>query len=185
MATPPKEGHLLYHMTRLENMPSILEYGLLSRKRVQELKTDFKDIADHEILAGRENIQSPRPLSEYVPFHFFVKNPFDGNVCREYSSENMAIIAIYRDLAQNLNFPIITAHPLSSSAKWFDSYQEGLSNIDWDTLNKRDYRDRDSKLKCMAECLAPDSVQPESFACIFVYDEDAQTKIRGMTYIAA
>ncbi len=45
-----KEQKLLYHLTSLGNLSSILELGLVSRSEVNE----FDDVADPEILAGRE-----------------------------------------------------------------------------------------------------------------------------------
>ena len=177
MPTPPKEGKLLYHMTRLENMPSILEHALLSRKQAEERRLLSMDIADHEILAERENFWSPRPLSEYVPFHFFVKNPFDGRVCRQYGSENMVIIAITREWAQSLSSSyIVTAHPLHPSAQCLP-YNEGYDAIDWFALESRDYYNNDTKQKCMAECLIPDGVAPEEFACIYVYTDEAKEEL--------
>ena len=177
----PSEDTLLYHMTHLENMPSILQHGLFSRKRVQLLKLDFEDIADSEILAGRENFRHLYTLSEYVPFHFFPKNPFDYAVCHAHGSKNMAIITISRTLAETYNLPVITAHPLNPSAKWYDSYREGLKNIDWKTLDSdypyRDYSDNNIKQKCMAECLAFDRVPSQYFTEIYVYDDEAKQKI--------
>lgn len=173
------EGKLLYHMTRLENMPSILKHGLFSRKRVQELKPDFQDIANPDILDGREKVQSPRPLSEYVPFHFFAKNPFDCGVCRTYGCENMAIIAINRAYAERMEASrIITAHPLNHSAQMYP-YRQGIEQIDWNTLDLefpyRDYNNNDIKQKCMAECLIPDKI--ESFKWIFVYTDEAKEEL--------
>lgn len=181
----PSEGKLLYHMTRLENMPSILEHGLLSRKRIEENNLNFENIANPDILAGRENVQAPHPLSEYVPFHFFAGNPFDYGVCRTYGSENMVIITIYRSLAQTYDFPVITAHPLNQFAQIY-SYRDGISKIDWSVLDKeypeRDYNDNDIKQKCMAECIVPSKIPTNYFAMIFVYNEAAKAKIQKMPY---
>ena len=52
----PSEGKLLYHITHLNNMPSIFKHGLLSRCQLrQNSNLNFVDIADQEILAKREN----------------------------------------------------------------------------------------------------------------------------------
>ncbi len=190
MATPPSKGKQLYHMTRLENMPSILEYGLLSRRQVEQFGLLSMDIADPDILAGRENVQLPRPLSEYVPFHFFVKNPFDGRVCNQYGPEKMAIIAINRARVPNMDSCyILTAHPLHPSAQILP-YREGIQpesinpdNKWWKALDlefpARDYNNNDIKQKCMAECLIPDKV--EYFDCVFVYTDEAKAELLKCT----
>lgn len=108
----PSEGKLLYHITHLNNMPSIFKHGLLSRCQLrQNSNLNFVDIADQEILAKRENYGDP--LSQYVLFHFYPKNPFDFAVCHENHSENMVLITIRRSLCISRNsFFIIPSHPL-------------------------------------------------------------------------
>lgn len=81
MATAPSTGKLIYHITSIDNLPSILKFGLLSRKcLLQNRDIHFTDIADPEILNKRERYKEA--LSQYVLFHFFAKNPFDGAVCK-------------------------------------------------------------------------------------------------------
>jgi hypothetical protein len=41
-----RNGKLLYHLTRLYNLDSILENGLLSRKTVKDNNMRFSDVAD-------------------------------------------------------------------------------------------------------------------------------------------
>lgn len=69
MATNPKEGKLLYHLTALDNIESILTKGLLPREKID---FDFLNVADEEILRDRKKFD----LSEYTPFHFFVQHLF-------------------------------------------------------------------------------------------------------------
>ena len=64
-----KDGKLLYHLTRLDNLASILTHGL--QPRCELTNTNFKDIADGEILSSRQQ----HNLDRYVPFHFFAKTP--------------------------------------------------------------------------------------------------------------
>ena len=50
MATAPSMGKLIYHITSIDNLPSILKFGLLSRKCIlQNHDIHFTDIADPEI----------------------------------------------------------------------------------------------------------------------------------------
>lgn len=75
MATAPSMGKLIYHITSIDNLPSIIKFGLLSRKCIlQNHDIHFTDIADPEILSKRERYKEA--LSQYVLFHFFAKNPF-------------------------------------------------------------------------------------------------------------
>ena len=53
-------------MTALENLESIIENGLLSRKTLAELGPKFIDVADPEIIEKRNTLN----IADCVPFHF-------------------------------------------------------------------------------------------------------------------
>lgn len=179
MGTAPSQGKLLYHITHIDNIPSILEYGLMPRKELEKQGgAKFYDIADPEILSKRESYKSA--LSNYVLFHFYSKNPFDGRICKTYGAENMAIITISRDLHKTNKFYIIPSHPLDKDEPDIYPYDEGFKLIRWDILDKesgRDYRDPEIKKACMAECVVPYNIPCEAFSCIFVASEETKRKI--------
>ena len=181
MAAPSK-GKLLYDITRIENIPSIVNNGLLSRKELMERGLiDFEDIADHQILEKRD--QYSDILSSCVPFHFFVKNPFDGRVCKRYGSENMAIIAIRRELYKTKELYIIPSHPLDREHPEVLSYGDGIKRIRWDILDNitdRDYHDEVVRKNCMAECLSPSPIDVSDFFAIYVKNETAKNKLVEM-----
>ena len=178
----PSQGKLLYHITHIDNMQSILELGLLSRSELEKKGiVDFIDIADPEILSKRSNYKEV--LSKYVLFHFYAKNPFDGAVCKKYGSENMVIITIDRELHKENDFFIIPSHPLDSDTPDIYPYHEGFCKIRWDILDRevgRDYRDSEIKKACMAECVMEYTIPPNIFRYIFVNNEKAKDRINSM-----
>ena len=176
--TDPSQGMLLYHLTHIDNVASILRYGLMSRKDVEENRIYFKDIADQEIIKGRKELNAG--LLQGVLFHFFAKNPFDGAVCLERGSKNMAIITIRRSLHERQEFYVIPSHPLDREIPEMYPYDEGVKKVRWDILDdkaNRDYHDPEIKKACMAECITTSKIEPENIAYIYVYDEYAKQKI--------
>jgi hypothetical protein len=177
--TAPSEGKLLYHITHLNNMASILERGLLPRKILEdESNHSFMDIADPEILSKRKTYKDN--LAKYVLFHFYARNPFDYAVCNKYGAENLAIITVKRELYKKNNFMIIPSHPLDINEPDIFPYEEGFSKIRWDILDSptgRDYSNPDIRKACMAECIMEYRVQPTAFSYIYVYDEEAFQRI--------
>ncbi|WP_300380854.1 DarT ssDNA thymidine ADP-ribosyltransferase family protein, partial [Clostridium sp.] len=103
-----KNGILLYHLTKLDNLKSILEHGLLSRKIVKDNNIGFEDVADSKIITKRTKLG----LDEYTPFHFHPYSAFDTSVKSNYEDE-FIYICIKRGYARNNNFKILTKHPLS------------------------------------------------------------------------
>lgn len=183
MPTPPSQGKLLYHITHIDNFPSILEHGLMSRQSLLKSGTGFTDVANPDILSKRENYR--QALSRFVLFHFYPKNPFDGAVCKKYGAENMAIITISRNAHKQRNFFIIPSHPLDSDEPDIYPYEEGLPLIRWDILDRemgRDYHDPEIRKACMAECVMDHVISPEEFAYVYVKSESARAKILAMRH---
>lgn len=158
-----KEQKLLYHLTSLNNVGSILDNGLQPRAGLK----GFHDVADAEILAGRNE----HGLENYVPFHWFSRNPFDGRVQKDRSNEDFVLITVRRALALGNNWKVLPKHPLAKQEFRLYDYQEGFDLIDWKLMESRVYGNNECKSVCMAECLSPGPVSASDFFKIFVPEE--------------
>lgn len=163
VSKPVSQQKLLWHLTALDNLESILQYGLLARNHVRK----FVDVADQEIIQKRVQFG----LGDYVPFHLFQGNPFDGSVLKAHNDRRFCFIVIKRDLAKNKGYKILPKHPLSSEDLILYDYDDGMKIIDWNLVDKRDYLDQECKVACMAECLALGRVGPDDFFSITVQTE--------------
>lgn len=167
-----EQQKLLYHLTSIKNIGSILERGHKPRAKLRK----FKDVADSEIIVDRKVLS----LDRYVPFHWFARNPFDGRVQVDRPDESFVLISVYRALAKRENWKIIPCHPLAGSDIELLDYAEGLDAIDWDAMNRRDYGDPYSKSVCMAECLSPRIIGPDEFSRIFVRDDASAARVERL-----
>ena len=162
-----KDGKLLYHLTHIGNLDSIIENGLLSRNQVIQRGMLNQDIANPDILESRQL----NHLDDYVLFHFYPNTAFDNAVRYTYGAENFVYIAVYRSYAEYSNFKIIPRHPLNGEFELFD-YNEGMNRIDWETMERRmddiapSAQDYAKEVK-MAECISSDSIFPQDFAYIY------------------
>lgn len=163
MSKNPKDGSLLYHITALDNLDSIIENGLQPRNYI---KGCFKDVADKEILKDREKYK----LEEHTPFHFFAGTPFAGSVQIAFPELNFMYISIDRSLAIHNNFVIIPSHPLHYGEDAL-SWENGMQTINWDLMNERDYSNHECKEVCMAESLFKGRVLCQHFKGIYVKNE--------------
>jgi hypothetical protein len=155
-----RDQKLLYHLTSLNNLESILENGLISREEIDI----FDDVANSEIITFRKL----NGLNDYIPFHFFTRNPFDGRVQIDYPFKEFIYITVHRNYAEENNFKIIPIHPKAMRPLILYDYEEGFNLIDWDIMDTKNYHDEDCKHICMAECLSPRAIQPDEFQSIFV-----------------
>jgi len=159
-----KDQKPLYHLTSVENLDGIFRDGLKPRAGL----SGFKDVADAEILKKRQALQ----LDNYVPFHWFAKNPFDGSVQRNRPEAQFVLISVYRSTAKQYGWKVIPRHPLAGDSIQLLDYEQGFEAIEWDVMSSRDYLDPHCKSICMAECLAPGIVKPDAFFKIFTPSEE-------------
>lgn len=164
-----KTQSLLYHLTDINNLEAIFADGLKPRSELQ----GFSDVADPEILDGRKALA----LEQRVPFHFFAKNPFDGRVQKDHPEKTFVLITVHRSYAKANNWAIIPRHPLGGNEIALLDYDEGMAKIDWGQMNDRDYRDPECKSVCMAECLAPVTVEPAFFFSVYVKDVNSFNEV--------
>lgn len=171
-----KEGKLLYHLTKLDNMPNIISKGLLPRKYLKDNNIIFGDVADFQIINKRENLG----LNKYTPFHFHPYSAFDVAVKKTYYNDKFCYICIKRAFAKFSNFKILIKHPLSQRDCILYDYNEGISKIDWDTMKSIGKNDDYSRNVKMAECLTENVIPAELFQCIYVPDDEARNYIEEL-----
>lgn len=167
-----KTGKLLYHLTKLDNLESIIKYGLLPRKKVIEQKINFGDIANPEIISKRTELG----LDAYTPFHFHPYSAFDVAVKHTYQEQDMIYLCFDRELARMNHFKILPLHPLSAEECVLYDYDEGFQRIDWGTMMEKNRTDDYAKHVKMAECLTEKIIPINHFKCIYVASEDVKEK---------
>lgn len=164
-----KDGKLLYHLTRLENLDSIIEDDLLSRRVLLERARQFIDVANPEIIDRREVLG----LDSYIPFHFHPYSAFDVAVKNKYPDDDFIYLCLSRTVARSNNFKILTMHPLAVEDEFIlYDYDEGMEMIDWQTLMTVGRDDTYAKHVKMAECLTELSVPIDCFQCIYVKNNE-------------
>lgn len=144
-----RDRKCIYHLTALENLNSIIDNGLLSRKSLAQCNMSFTDIADSEIIEKRKSLN----IVDCVPFHFHTYTDFD--VCVQHQhSEGFIFLAIYKNRARAKGFLIIPKHPLSCESHEIYNYDMGIMQINWDIMElTREQDGYDSSVR-MAECLS-------------------------------
>lgn len=167
---PIKDQKLIYHLTDINNLENIVKEGLLSRKELVDRGILFEDVADPQILEFREE----HNLDSYVPFHFFAKNPFDGDVQINHPDNEFIYLCMRRSDAEAMGFQIIPTHPLNMNPFKIYSYEDGMEEIDWELMEQRDYKDHDCKEACMAECVYQGELNITDFVSVHVKTAEAK-----------
>jgi hypothetical protein len=169
-----KDGKLLYHLTSLENLPSIIEHGLVPRRKLKE--NSFADIADSEIICERQRFN----LDEYVPFHFHPRTPFDYAVRLNNPDTEFVYLCLSREIAKKNGFLILPKHPLSMESPVLYPYDIGFNLIDWETMQESASSSNIARSVRMAECLTEKQIQIKNLTQIAVKSEEVKKVVEEM-----
>lgn len=164
-----KSGKLFYHLTKLSNLDSIIQNGLVSRRILESERMAFGDVADSQIMSKRKEFG----LDCYVPFHFHPYSSFDVVVKNTYPDE-FIYICILRTLARENEFLILPKHPLSIEEVKLYSFDKGMNKIDWDAMEKSSTTSDHCKNVRMAECLTDKIIPVGCFQSIAVKNQNVK-----------
>ncbi len=133
----------LYFITPIENLDSILAYGLLSHNRIAQLKIRHKSIANGVIQERRKN--KPVPGGKYK-LHDFVNLYFNPRNAMMFKRKDMyadmCVLGMDVDLL-NSKTTIVTDGNASSDYTIFYSASSGVQRLDKNLVFARSWYDDD------------------------------------------
>lgn len=152
----------LYHITHIDNLPSILQsHGLLANSRLQRKQIQVRDISYKRIQGRRANTRVPcgagGVLHDYVPFYFAPRSPMlytihQGNV-PNYQGGQAAVLHLVTTVEAieeaDLGFVFTDGHAAMAYADFYDDL-DALEMVDWDVMKLRYWHDTedDPNRKC-------------------------------------
>ena len=148
----------LYNIQAIDNIPSIMQYGLLSYERAMRIK--HRSIAMQEVQERRNNVMIPNgmALHKYVNVYFDPKNPMLYK--RKDENENICILKIDKVIL-DFEGAVVSDRNASSTYASFYPPEKGLRMIKFDLVFAADWTDENQfkyyekkSAKC-AEVLIP------------------------------
>ena len=148
----------LYYITPINNVESILNYGILCNKKANKVK--HESIADIKIQDIREGKKVPGglPLHEYVNLYFCARNPMLFK--RRNFHLKICVLRINPDILDLPNVVIAVGNAASDNTSFWAS-PFGLTKIDKDLVYAEWWTDNDiiqemkkKRIKC-SELLVP------------------------------
>lgn len=172
----------LYYITPIENVPSILRYGILSH--VQASRLAHRSVAMPEIQHRRSNIVVPgakRKLHSYANLYICARNP----MLYKRRFENICVLSINVGV---LDLPdvVITDGNAASNYVRFAPAPEGLKIVNKERTFAEHWTNDDPieqmrmKVAKCAEVLVPDRVRPEYIQHAYVASVEMKERMDGM-----
>jgi len=185
------EGNMLklrgvYYITHIDNLPSILDKGILCHKRIEEEKIQFTPIYDAEIVESRKNIKMPdnKTLWDFANLYFQPRNAMLYRVVF-FSGKNIddiIIIGVKSGILQRSDIFVTTGNAASPHSNILSASEakKSIKNIREQTDKEWWASEDGSKRELMAECLAPHKVSPEDIEEIYVATSNGLKKVKKL-----
>lgn len=175
----------LYNIQAIENIPSIMQMGLLSNEKAKSI--NHTSIAMAEVQERRDLVKIPNGLKlhQYANLYF---DPWNPMLSRKRSqNEEICILKFSKDVL-DLKGVIVTDRNASSDYAAFYTPEVGLKLIDFDLVYARFWTDdnffeqcRKKSIKC-AEVLVPYMIPYRFVLCAAVVSDRAAQNLKNVGF---
>jgi hypothetical protein len=173
-----KPARQLYYITHIDNLPSILKYGILSHQQIVSRKINYTQIYNEDIVQNRQGITTPdgRSLWSFTNLYFQARNPMLFQVKFEASYDSICVLGVDRSILSRKDIYVSDGNAASMNSKISPPSPSMISVID-KQVDKVWWTEIGGKRKIMAECLVPDQVPPEHVKSIYVANHQVKEKV--------
>ena len=171
----------LYNIQAIDNVPSIMQRGLLSNERASRI--EHVSIAMNEVQERRKLVRVPNGLKlhQYANLYF---DPWNPMLSRKRSQNEEICILKFNRLVLDIKGVILSDRNASSDYAAFYEADLGLDNINFNLVYARYWTDEDYYEQCIkksikcAEVLVPYCIPYDYVVCAAVVNKDASDKLK-------
>lgn len=158
----------LYYITHIDNIPSILERGILSHEKITAASFSYMPIYNNSVVERRKRRFTPdgKNLWHYVNLFFQPRNPMLYGRINKIGRQNLAVLGVANTVLQEQGIFITDGlaanrltqiHPPSKGLEILETQRAIVQSNSWISWNHCKELER----KLMAECLVADQVKPK------------------------
>ena len=164
----------LYYITLAENLPSILQHGILSHRQVLERNLAYAPVYDSGIVSNRRLKMTPqqRSLWDYANLYFEARNAmlyrllFYSGIPR--AADQIVVLQLRPEVMKLPQVLLADGNAASAETRIFD-YDPGALKAIARQIDVEYWSAADgSKRRLQAELLVPDRVPPEYIESVYV-----------------
>jgi hypothetical protein len=192
-----KEKKYCYRITHIQNLPLILDNGIVNKKH-PDADGNFIEIGNREIIDVRSTtpvrIEGYGMIGDYVPFYFTPKSMMLYNIITGYRApvvpkRNRNEILVVRCLISELAklkkwfFTDGQANIKDGSVKHYNSLSD-LGEVDWESIQQSNFSksdgDFDRPRRYQAEFLVHSKVPLKCIESLNVFNQSAADYVNGI-----
>lgn len=173
----------LHFITKIANVPSILEYGILCHRAADNLPHDSVAMPEIQERRADKTVPGGKPLHQYANLYITARNP----MLYKRKAKHLEL-AVLRIDAAVLDLPnaIIADGNAASDYTRFAPSSIGLENVDRNLVFAESWDDMDqiakwrkARVKC-AEVLIPDKVDAKFIQGAFVSSAESEQELKNL-----
>ena len=109
----------LYYITHIDNLPSILEKGILSHERIENEQLQPARIYNTDIVNRRQEKSTPdqKSLWRYANLYFQPRNPMMYRVVHEKGPKNLVVVSVAKEILQTAGVFIADGNAANATNK--------------------------------------------------------------------
>jgi hypothetical protein len=169
----------------LENIPSVLQHGILSFERAAKLKHSSVAMAVVQERRDQKQIPGGLRLHQYANLYFHARNPMLFK--RKDTAEALCVLRVSTKVRHAAGVVFADRNASSDYVRFLHPNQDGL--LDYDAIFAMDWRHpsdpiayhRHRSQKC-AEVLVPHCVEVKFLAGAYVVDDKAAENLRSQGF---
>ena len=180
-----KSRHI-YQFTHLDNLPGILQHGLLSCNEKECRGIDHLSIASEGIQQRRAAMPVPvRPggvVHDYVPFYFCTRSPMLLSVVNAKNVDQLYILylGVSIDILDSPKAVFTSASANTANPPQFYSDPADLNKLDWEQIDSKKWGcpSDDARHARMAEALIHKKLAVSNIDHIIVWNETVKKEVQ-------
>lgn len=174
-------GEYLFHLTHIDNIPSILQYGILSHNAAYRQGLIRHDVSSNPVQAIREKKLDSvfaRPLHDYTSLYFNPMNPMLRQL--QTFHQDIAILGITPKALYRPGTVFTDGNAACTDTRFFNDPSD-VARLRWDIISSREWDQYDDgkRIKC-AEVLAYPIVAQHEVTAIFCQTAAQVERVRPM-----
>lgn len=174
----------LYHMTHINNVPSILEKGLYSRMQAEKIGIDFFSVGDKSIIENRKSYKvslANRRIHNYALLYFAKRTAMQWVITkkqfgRKMDQDDLIFVAFDALKIFQIDGVEFSDGNIASSATELYNSAEYLDRLDWQSIRPKSKYDADKRMK-MAEVIVRNFIPAEYISRIVLYNDGARNRL--------
>ena len=182
------KDRFVYHFTHLDNLPGLIEHGLLSPNEQKRLNLGHKSIAIQEIQNRRASMKVTcgpgGVVHDYVPFYFCTRSSMLLSVVNAKNVDQMFLIhlAVPISVLERADVVFTKASANTNEAPDFFEDPSRLSNLNWGAIDslKWSLSSDEEKQARMAEVLVHRRLDVSMLDHIVVWNSDVKKHVEEL-----